>query len=181
MPKRAALVAESGAPTVNPTPRQVIPSPLEALNPTPSKGTGNHYCTAPSQCQPIPALDRRISHLYGTAPSQNQPIDGYRNRYCTTPLLVPACTGPTNGYRNLYCTTPPHDQPVPTPPTGTAIAIASPTPLSVSLYQAYQRVRQPLSRRPTPSTDLQQPQQRQLRQNFRLPVEQLLQQPQFLE
>ena len=87
----------------------------------------------------------------------------------------------------LFAPPPRQNQSAPTQITGTAISIAPPplrtslyrphqraphyllpSPPSVSLCQSYQRVRQPLLRRPTLTTCLQQPHQRQLQQGCRL-------------
>ena len=104
MSKRAALVTESGAPAVNPTPRRVIPEPPEALNPTPSMGTGNLYCTAPPS---VPV---------GVTPTA----------ICIAP--PPLSTSLLTGA--VISIAPPSSrcQPVPVPPTGTAIFIAPPPP-----------------------------------------------------
>ena len=156
MLERVALDAEGGVPVDNPTPRQVIPVPPEPLNPTHSMGTGNLCCTATpsvpvgvnsitgtaifiatpptlstSLYRPYRRLLQSLLHRPSSEPACIGSIDGYRNIYCTAPLSAPARTGPINEFCNTYS-------------------------IRESLYQAYQRVRQPLLRRPTPSTDLKQ-------------------------
>ena len=160
MAKRAALVAEIGVPAVTPTPRQAIPAPPEALNPTPPMGTVISIAPPPSRYQPVPVPPT------GTAIS------------IAPPPLSASLYRPYRRVPQSLLHRPPSGPAVPAPPTDTAISIV-PLLLSVRLYQSYQRVRRPLLRRLTPNTDLPQPRQRQLKQDCRLPVEQMLQQPVF--
>ena len=110
MAKRAALVAEIGVPAVTPTPRQAIPAPPEALNPTPPMGTVISIAPPPSRYQPVPVPPT------GTAIS------------IAPPPLRTSGTGPTNGHRNIYCPAPSQCPPLPVLPAGTAAPIAPPHP-----------------------------------------------------